>query len=196
MPNILIVYGTSYGQSGKIASAIGQELEKVGHRVSIFESQFAPQSPELQNYDAIIVGASLIAGRYQRSLKNWVKVHSPTLTQKPSAFYSVCMAIRAKEESAKGQVRNTVTDFFKWSNWQPETWTIFAGAACYTKYNWFIKRMMRWISQKAGGDTDMTRDYEYTNWNDVRDFAQKISERLLMPMPHISGMPSSPEKLA
>jgi menaquinone-dependent protoporphyrinogen oxidase len=30
---------------------------------------------------------------------------------------------------------------------------------------------MRRIAAKAGGDTDVSRDYEYTDWNDVRDFA-------------------------
>jgi menaquinone-dependent protoporphyrinogen oxidase len=31
---------------------------------------------------------------------------------------------------------------------------------------------MRRIVAKAGGDTDTSRDYEYTDWNQVRGFAR------------------------
>ncbi len=37
---------------------------------------------------------------------------------------------------------------------------------------------MRRIARKAGGDTDTSKDYEYTDWNDVRGFADRFSSRL------------------
>jgi menaquinone-dependent protoporphyrinogen oxidase len=97
------------------------------------------------------------------------------------------MGICQKEESGRQQVRESVTDFFIGSGWHPDTWTIFAGALPYTKYNWFMRRVMRWISQKAGGDTDITRDFEYANWDDVRDFALKISDSLTIGSPRHGG---------
>jgi menaquinone-dependent protoporphyrinogen oxidase len=33
------------------------------------------------------------------------------------------------------------------------------------------------IVRKAGGDTDTSRDYEYTNWTDVRAFADEFRRR-------------------
>jgi menaquinone-dependent protoporphyrinogen oxidase len=45
-----------------------------------------------------------------------------------------------------------------------------AGAVPFTRYGWFKKWVMRRISAKAGGGTDTSRDYEYTDWNDVRAF--------------------------
>ena len=53
-----------------------------------------------------------------------------------------------------------------------------AGALPYTKYGWLKKWIMRRIVAKAGGDTDTTRDYEYTDWNDVREFARAFAQRL------------------
>jgi menaquinone-dependent protoporphyrinogen oxidase len=35
--------------------------------------------------------------------------------------------------------------------------------------------MMRRIVAKAGGDTDTSRDYEYTDWADVRTFAEEFA---------------------
>jgi menaquinone-dependent protoporphyrinogen oxidase len=34
--------------------------------------------------------------------------------------------------------------------------------------------VMKRIARKAGGDTDTTRDYVYTDWNDVRRFAEEF----------------------
>ena len=34
--------------------------------------------------------------------------------------------------------------------------------------------MMKRIVAKAGGGTDTTRDYEYTDWNDLRVFAHEF----------------------
>ena len=34
---------------------------------------------------------------------------------------------------------------------------------------------MKRIVRKAGGDTDTSRDYEYTNWADLRGFADRFN---------------------
>jgi menaquinone-dependent protoporphyrinogen oxidase len=39
-----------------------------------------------------------------------------------------------------------------------------AGALAYSKYNFFIKLVMKAIARKAGGPTDTSRDYEFTDW--------------------------------
>jgi menaquinone-dependent protoporphyrinogen oxidase len=38
--------------------------------------------------------------------------------------------------------------------------------------------MMVRIVRKAGGDTDTSRDYEYTDWTDLRAFAEKFARSL------------------
>jgi menaquinone-dependent protoporphyrinogen oxidase len=50
-----------------------------------------------------------------------------------------------------------------------------AGALRYTKYNFFVRWMMKRIVAAAGGDTDTSRDYEYTDWQDLRAFADRFS---------------------
>ncbi|MNC94612.1 Protoporphyrinogen IX dehydrogenase [menaquinone] [compost metagenome] len=52
-----------------------------------------------------------------------------------------------------------------------------AGALPYSKYNWVKRWMMRRIVAKAGGDTDTSRDYEYTDWNDLRAFAKEFIQQ-------------------
>ena len=44
----------------------------------------------------------------------------------------------------------------------------------YTQYGWFKRRVMRAIVKREGGDTDMSHDYEYTDWNAVDQFARDV----------------------
>jgi menaquinone-dependent protoporphyrinogen oxidase len=37
---------------------------------------------------------------------------------------------------------------------------------------------MKRIVASAGGDTDTSKDYEYTDWNDVRNFADVFGRRV------------------
>jgi menaquinone-dependent protoporphyrinogen oxidase len=53
-----------------------------------------------------------------------------------------------------------------------------AGALPYTRYNWLKRWIMRRIVAKAGGDTDTTRDFEYTDWEDLRAFARTFGRNL------------------
>jgi menaquinone-dependent protoporphyrinogen oxidase len=39
-----------------------------------------------------------------------------------------------------------------------------AGALAYSKYSFFVKLVMKTIAWKAGGPTDTSRDYEFTDW--------------------------------
>jgi len=65
--------------------------------------------------------------------------------------------------------------------WTPQHVANFAGALPYRKYPWPLRLMMRFIVSRAGGDTDTSRDYEYTDWNAVDRFAAEFAGRLSAP---------------
>jgi menaquinone-dependent protoporphyrinogen oxidase len=58
--------------------------------------------------------------------------------------------------------------------WQPPLTASFAGALKYTQYSWLKRELMKHIAKKEGGATDTSQDHEYTDWNHVRDFAQRF----------------------
>lgn len=50
---------------------------------------------------------------------------------------------------------------------------LFAGALLYTHYGFLKRHMMKRItSSKGSADTDLSRDYVYTEWDGVRRFAE------------------------
>jgi menaquinone-dependent protoporphyrinogen oxidase len=76
-----------------------------------------------------------------------------------------------KNSAAQRQVWEILDRFLDATGWNPDIRKTVAGALPYTRYNWFTRWIMRRIVAKAGGDTDTSRDYEYTDWNQVRQLA-------------------------
>jgi menaquinone-dependent protoporphyrinogen oxidase len=60
--------------------------------------------------------------------------------------------------------------------WHPTLIKVVAGALPYTKYSFFTRWIMKRIVSEAGGDTDTSRDYEYTDWKDLRDFTDRFAK--------------------
>ena len=53
---------------------------------------------------------------------------------------------------------------------RPVTTGLFAGALAYTRYGWFLRRLMRRIAATDGHSTDTTADHEFTDWATVERF--------------------------
>ena len=174
MARVLVLYGTTQGQTGRIARTLADTLRVGGDQVDLVNA--ADEEPDPGGYDAVLVAASVHAGGYQRPVRKWVRAHAGTLQTKPGAFVSVCLGILQPEEHVQKEVAQTVSAFLAKAGWQPTTTTIVAGGLPYTKYNAVTRWVMKRIVAKAGGDVDTSRDYEYTDWAGVRAFARQFSQ--------------------
>lgn len=52
----------------------------------------------------------------------------------------------------------------------------FGGALRYSEYGFLTRLVMKRIAADATGDTDASRDYEYTDWDEVESFAADFVE--------------------
>jgi menaquinone-dependent protoporphyrinogen oxidase len=176
MSRILVVYGTTEGQTAKIAQSLGDALREEGASADVANAGAA--WPDPRPYDAVIVAASIHVGGYQRAVRRWVRAHADVLNEKPSAFVSVCLAVLQSEAKVQQELSAIVDRFLKKTGWRPSTTKHVAGALAYTQYNWLTRIAMVRIARKAGGDTDTSRDHEYTDWADVRAFAGAFARSL------------------
>jgi menaquinone-dependent protoporphyrinogen oxidase len=176
MRRILILYGSTHGQTAKVAARMAETLRRRSLAVDVIEAGTKACWPD--GYDGIIVAASVHAGGYQKPVRRWVASCAGALNRKPTAFVSVCLGILQKDPKVQKELAAIAERFTAKSGWKPGVVKPVAGALQYTRYNWFLRRMMKRIVQKAGGDTDTTRDYEYTDWNDLRAFAEEFAGRV------------------
>jgi menaquinone-dependent protoporphyrinogen oxidase len=178
MKKVLIVYATKEGQTKKIADVIAGELAEKDFAVYLSDASQILEQNHVESYDGVLVGASIHAGGYPKPVTKWLKTKANVLNRKPTAFFSVCLGILQKDEKVQREVHQFPQDLFKVTGWRPQLWTVLAGALPYTKYNWLTRFIMKRIVTKAGGDTDTSRDYEYTDWIEVKKFAGQFASML------------------
>lgn len=176
MSRILILYATTEGHTARIADRIAQRLRGMGHGAELHRADSVPSGFNPTAYDGVIVGASIHYGHHPDYLLALIRRHKAALASRPGAFFSVSLSgggPGAKPEAA----RRYLETFLRKAGWRPPQTATFAGALRYSRYGFFKKQLMRLIVGMAGGDTDTTRDYEYTDWDAVERFAEDFASR-------------------
>ena len=177
MARILVLHSSFDGQARRIAQRVGEVLARAGHVVRVLDAEDAAAPRAIRDHDAVVVGGAIRYGRFKRPLEKLVRSQAATLDAGPNALFSVCLS--AGGPGARPELaRQYVDDFSRRTGWMPEEAATFAGALQYSRYNPFIRFMMRLIVRHAGGDADTSRDYEYTDWDAVDRFAARFASRL------------------
>lgn len=179
MANIAILYGTTEGQTAKVSEYVAEVARDHGYVAETLDIEKLSNDFSLEGYAAAIVGASIHMGEHENYVRDFVKENRESLERVPSAFFSVSLTAREHTDEARAQTRGYVEKFVEETGWHPDMVGIFGGALLYTQYGFIKRHFMKKISKDMGGaDTDTSRDYEYTDWNDVRHFAEDFLERL------------------
>jgi menaquinone-dependent protoporphyrinogen oxidase len=173
MARILILYGTTEGQTLRIAESIRETLIARGDQVDVVEA--GRTGPNPSEYAGIVVAASVHGGRYQRHVRSWVRRNVYALGNKPTAFVSVSLGVLQHEAAVQREVQAIVNRFLLSTGWRPTITKNVAGALMYRQYGWLKRWIMKRISAKAGGETDTSRNWVYTDWNDVGVFAAQFA---------------------
>jgi menaquinone-dependent protoporphyrinogen oxidase len=175
MAQVLIVYGTSYGQTERISQRLARALERSGHSVTPRRGDLRSDDLRLETFDAVVIAASVIRGRHQRYIRKFARSNATALNRLPTAFVSVCGAAQDSPEAA----RKYVDGFLHETGLQPDLVRSFAGAITYTRYGPVTRWIMRRITRSKGGPVDTSRDHEMTDWDEVERFAAELSRKLV-----------------
>lgn len=178
MANVLVLYATHDGQTRKIAERIATVLRVRRHLVELFEAGHAPRDLDLSRFQAIFIGSPIHAQGYLKPVVRFVQSHRTELDRVPTLFFSVGLAILSKTSDGRAQTMTIVDKLVSETGWHPRRVELIAGALPYTRYNFLIRFVMRQIAKKEGGDTDTSRDYEYTDWNAVERLAVEFVEQV------------------
>jgi menaquinone-dependent protoporphyrinogen oxidase len=175
---ILAVYGSAYGQAEAVIRRVGSVLERSGHSVTIYRADAVPKPVSVDAFDAVLVSASIIMGRYQPYVRDFVQRHLGALNALPTAFVSVSGASPENVPEWRAAASGYVAKFLRETVWSPRWTATFSGALRYTRYGLVTRWVMKRISARTGGPTDTTQDYEFTDWAAVDRFATDLAETL------------------
>jgi menaquinone-dependent protoporphyrinogen oxidase len=170
----LIAYGTSEGQTRKIAEAAAVHLHDLGHDGHLFDTassrryghQFdtvsSPMDLHMDSYDRIVVAGSVHHRRHQESVEVFIMANFSELQKKPTLFLSVSLSA-AFAEGMK-EAWSYVRAFLASTGWKPTRSVVVAGALRYAEYDYFKQQIIEHIVLKGRASDAPVGDYEFTDW--------------------------------
>lgn len=172
MAKALFLYSSREGQTKKILNYIKEEMVEFDCDIrdlhTVGDVDFA-------QYDKVLIGASIRYGHLNKKLYQFIEHNLTQLQSNKVAFFCVNLTAR-KEDQGKDTPEGSayIKTFLKKSPWQPPLIGVFAGALYYPRYNFFDRTMIRFIMTMTGGETDTSKEVEYTNWQKVSLFTEKL----------------------
>ncbi len=172
-----ILYESRGGQTEKIARHMAEAVKDLVGEVQVADVGSLPAEFDPGGFHAVILGAPIYYSRHTGGMKAFILDHREILSQRPSFFFSVSLNAN-NEGTRRGVAKRYVTKLLARTGWTPKATATFAGAVLYRDYNWFIRFLMKCLVASHGGQTDTSRNYEYTKWDVVEDFARECAGSL------------------
>ena len=168
MKKILLTYSTVDGHTKTIC-------EKILSYSKTSQVDILPidSSINIKDYDTVVIGASIRYGKYRDEIFEFIKENEELLNSKDNAFFSVNVVAR-KENKNKPETNPYLLKFLNKISWQPKILDVFAGKIDYPKYKFLDKYAIKFIMWITKGPTDTSKVYEFTDWNRVKSFAEKL----------------------
>lgn len=179
MANVPVFFGTTEGQTRRIAEQLASTLRQLGlDSEALHLTGDGAARIDWASVQGVIVGASIHVGRHQPAVKEFVRREVDHLNATPSAFFSVSLSAGSRKPSGVDAARALARSFVRTAGWEPRHLACFAGKLTYTRYGFFTRQMMRFIAWRESAPTDTRRDYEFTDWKAVRQFALDVAQEI------------------
>lgn len=184
MKRIAIVISTQYGQTAKVAERLQQQLEDGGHIVSIFRLRTEMDFPSiaLDRYQGVLIGTPYLDGEFSEPVFNWTKLYARTLNAMPSGFFLVSFMAADTRVQARQDENRALASYREGTNLKPDLVASFGGAIGYLSLKGLKKWKLRKMCKAFGLPTDMSKDHELTDWNEVDQFAAEYSRIVCLPL--------------
>jgi menaquinone-dependent protoporphyrinogen oxidase len=187
MKPIAVVYATREGHTARIAEQVASGIRERGLHAVTLDAAKVAGAFDPGAHSAVVLAASVHAGRHEREMVELVKAHREALQALPNAFLSVTLSeagAERKDASPEEHARFTadvtrmIDRFVADTGWRAEHFLPVAGALLYTRYNFLVRFVMKRIARQSGGSTDTSRDHEYTDWRALDEFVAAFSEEV------------------
>lgn len=171
---LLILYGTTEGQTRKIAHFVEEAAMERNCMVTLCDSAKELLNPD--GFDAVIIASSIHGGKYHAAVAEYATKYAAQLNTMPTAFLSVSLTAASDDKESWEELYEITDHFLKFCGWKPTHTLQVAGALKYTEYDFLKKMLMRLIAQKSGGSTDTKHDHEYTKWDEIKAFVKEFTD--------------------
>ena len=176
MKKTAILFSSTDGHTVRICERI---IDILKHESTVTLSSIEKADTlDLEGFYFILIGASIRYGNHKASLFSYIKKNIKILNVKKTAFFNV-NAVARKEDKNTPETNPYLIKFLKKVAWKPTLLEVFAGKISYPKYHFFDKHMIRFIMWMSKGPTNPSKIYEFTDWDKVESFGNKVLNNYL-----------------
>ncbi len=172
---VLFLISSRFGYSEKIAHVLGKHLQNQRPQTQLTYHSLEKYTAkiDLTLYDLVVFVVSIRYGHFHPNLKKFSEKNQAVLKNRLSALCTVNLVARDPKKCTP-ESNSYTRRFLRVSSWQPDLCAVFAGNLNYACYRFWDKHLIRLIMKLTGGPTDLNTNMEFTNWEEVKDFADKL----------------------
>ncbi|WP_163936288.1 menaquinone-dependent protoporphyrinogen IX dehydrogenase [Paraferrimonas sp. SM1919] len=171
MNSMLILYSTIDGHTKTIISHMCEQLQPQLQPTVMPLEQLA--SVDLNQFDTIVVGASIRYGKFRPNVMAFFEQHKTLLDNKKVSFFGVNMVARKANKNTP-ETNPYLKKFKAVCPAKVDLYGVMAGRIDYPDYRLFDRLMIQFIMKLTKGPTDATKRYEFTDWQQVQSFTQQL----------------------
>jgi len=162
---ILIVYGTTEGQTRKIAKFCAAHLSEAGHQTQLLDSLRPMVDVEVNAFDCVVLAGSVHKRQHQDSLTNFVIARREQLEKQPSLLISVSLSIAF--EGGDKEAQGYVDKFTAYTRFKPTAQALVAGALKFDQYDYYMNQIVEFVVLQDR--SKITEDHEFTDWETLAE---------------------------
>lgn len=177
--NVLVLYGSRWGGTEKVAQTIADAIKKEGNSVDVFDAKKSPQT--IDTYDLVIVGSGLRADKWTKESLEFLEKNAATLKNKKTALFVSCsMADRkdAKRETAKTRYLDQTAEQY---GLKSLAYGYFGGLMDFRySHGLFVDFLVRFNRRKLRkGGLDTAAVYDTRDWVAIESWGHEIAKLAL-----------------
>jgi menaquinone-dependent protoporphyrinogen oxidase len=176
MRKLLIVYGTTEGQTQKIAEYLADQARTFNYACDVRNAASLPAGVDFTQYPKVIVAASVHMERHQTAVAQFVQQALPALRKAETAFLSVSLSA-AGDAKERYDAWEYSRHFLSEVDWAPTKVQIVAGALRFSEHDFFKRWAMRRLAKEKRADSE--HDGEYTDWAELRQLLKDFLAPLI-----------------
>lgn len=170
---VLVCYGSRYGATAEIAERIAQTLRERDAIVDLVNLK-EEKPKEIEQYDIIIIGSGIAAGKWTKEPLKWMKKHQEYLSKKKIALFVSCAyaVVAEKKDEARTKYLEQIAE--KYLKNTPESLGLFGGVIDFSKYNIVVRGIMRAMAKAARSDDEPLTYLDFRDWKQIEEWARLL----------------------
>ena len=172
---VLIAYATTEGQTRTIAEKVAEKVGELGHEAELADTGRAHQDIHVEDFDAVIVAASVHQDVHQDTIQIFASANSAVLNAKPTLFLSVSLSAAFAE--GRGDAQRYIAGFIEQTGWTPGISVAVAGALRGDEYDYFQRQIIEHVVLKDRKVDHPEQEHEFTDWTALGEAVEAFLKR-------------------